>query len=340
MKSEKIRRAIGGIDDDLIEAAQQVPVVPKSSAFKKWGAAAAALVILIGAAFLLRGIFTKNELSAMSDPAAAQSSETGENLNTGASSGESSPIPASSQPQFDSENVVWATETLYAENEGLHEWNGKHYVTYRLSTALDNALESDVFAIRIRPHPDTDYVFEGRTLGDYYLEMGNEQDLPEKLQQLLKEGEDLKYGDKLWQEGNAEGIKWYKSLYDERVEFYGEELLSKYIVNGEFLSEQLEADIETALEADSATRAWERARDAWRQELCEAIRGVFPTELCSYEPYGIIAYFTKEDFAAFERPDDPDFAEWGYDLALAWGDDDEAVIAIDANLEAQYGSDE
>ena len=52
MKSEKIRRAISEIDDDLIEAADMIPEKSVSGSFRKWSAAAAVLVILIAAGFL------------------------------------------------------------------------------------------------------------------------------------------------------------------------------------------------------------------------------------------------------------------------------------------------
>ena len=67
--------------------------------------------------------------------------------------------------------------------------------------------------------------------------------LYDKLGQLLKQGDSLKYGEALYTTGTPDGEKWTKDFYEQRVDFYGEEFLAKYIVNGEFLRDAVEADI-------------------------------------------------------------------------------------------------
>lgn len=56
MKSERLRRAIGGIDADIIEAAENRPANYGGQAWIKWGAVAAAVVIVTAGAFTLPGL--------------------------------------------------------------------------------------------------------------------------------------------------------------------------------------------------------------------------------------------------------------------------------------------
>ena len=79
--------------------------------------------------------------------------------------------------------------------------------------------------------------------------------LYDKLGQLLKQGDSLKYGEALYTTGTPDGEKWTKEFYEQRVEFFGKDLLSKYIVDGEFLRKSVESDmngllIKTANELD------------------------------------------------------------------------------------------
>ncbi len=329
MKSEKIRRAISELDDDLIEAADMIPEKSVSGSFRKWSAAAAVLVILIAAGFLMRGILTKQVLPVEEKlPVSSDAAETTAEHSQMVSSTQS--VPG---------RVIHAENVLNGDSEGLTEWQGKNYVSFRLVSVLENAQENDVFAIRIHPYYDDNFIFEGRTLGEYYMEMCEERNLPEKLAQLLKEGDELRFGDKLWQEGNAEGIKWYREFYEQRVQWYGESFLAKYIADEMFYADLAEEDYEKALSADTATRAYERAKDAFRNNLCGKIQGVYPSELCEYAPYDIVAYFTEQEFAAFTGIGEPHFDEWSFDLALDSGDE-EGVIAADPEIDAQFGADE
>lgn len=72
----------------------------------------------------------------------------------------------------------------------------------------------------------------------------SEAQLYDKLGQLLKDGESLKYGEALYTTGTPDGEKWLKEFYELRIEFYGEEFLAKYIVDGEFLRDKVVSDIE------------------------------------------------------------------------------------------------
>ena len=48
MKHEALASAVTGIDDDLLQDAITVPPVPRRPAFGRWGAIAAALLLVFG----------------------------------------------------------------------------------------------------------------------------------------------------------------------------------------------------------------------------------------------------------------------------------------------------
>lgn len=143
-------------------------------------------------------------------------------------------------------NIVWVDRSQ-SHDEGFNVWNGKH-VQVSIPDALHNLPENSKLAIRveIRRYDDT-FVYNGKTLEEYSDQSQAASLLTEKLSQLLKEGESLKYGEALYQTGTPDGEKWAKEFYESRVEFYGEELLSKYIVDGEFREINATRDLEKAL---------------------------------------------------------------------------------------------
>ncbi|MGN0679050.1 MAG: hypothetical protein ACI4JS_05240 [Oscillospiraceae bacterium] len=143
-------------------------------------------------------------------------------------------------------NIVWVDRSQ-SHDEGFTVWNRKH-VQVSIPDALHNLPENSKLAIRveIRSYDDT-FVYNGKTLEEYSDQSQAASLLTEKLSQLLKEGESLKYGEALYQTGTPDGEKWAKEFYESRVEFYGEELLSKYIVDREFREINATRDLEKAL---------------------------------------------------------------------------------------------
>ena len=107
-----------------------------------------------------------------------------------------------------------------------------------------------------------DYTYKGKTLGEYSAAQYSEE--IDKLDQLLNSGDVLKYSEAVYTTGTPDGTKWGKELYDARVEFFGEELLSKYIVDGEFLKDQLSDDL-SALRTQSRA-AYREAEEAYDQD--------------------------------------------------------------------------
>ena len=127
----------------------------------------------------------------------------------------------------------------------IYLWWNRLSVSGPLKFAMDET-PGGTFAVLATYRPTTanitDFVYEGKTLAEWAIAADDEMLLPEKMAELLKMGDELKYGAALYETGTPEGIKWDRSWYEDRVAYFGD-LLDKYIVDGEFLREALEADI-------------------------------------------------------------------------------------------------
>lgn len=130
-----------------------------------------------------------------------------------------------------------------AADSAFENLNGKK-ITISLANALRNAPENSKIAIIAYPVTiDNTFVFNGKSIAEYQEEIERKKDLTNRLAELLNTGESLKYGETLYQNGSPEGEKWAQSLYEETIEIIGDDLLSKYIVDGIFLKADLETDI-------------------------------------------------------------------------------------------------
>ncbi len=156
----------------------------------------------------------------------------------------------------DLDMIIWEKQTVGGDIpdnaiESRYTWKDKK-VSKSLLQALKDAGGSDWFAICIGfAHAEyaADYVYDGKTVSEWEAQRKEYVDLAyEFLPQLLKEGDYLKLGEKIYTEGAPDGTKYVKSLYEERVAYYGMELLDKYILNGEFDEAQVEKDIEETVE--------------------------------------------------------------------------------------------
>lgn len=189
-----------------------------------------------------------------------------------------------------------------SEDAGYSVWNEKN-VSVNLCRKLDQASDDEVFVLQAIFRWDNSFVYQGKTLGEYELAMSDERILPEKLMMLMKCGDELKYGKALYTTGTPDGIRWAKEWYEETVAFYGQELLDKYLVNGNFLRDKLEQDIQTAKNADIAQKAYDKAAQAYLTQMAGTIKGA------SHEGNDRCLTFrlTKSEFAALTIENQSEF---------------------------------
>lgn len=167
-----------------------------------------------------------------------------------------------------------------------HEvWNGKS-IGYHLHKAIEQSEENERFFIYAGPVWNGEFVYQGKTLKEYEAEENAEGELKGKLGQLLKEGEVLQYGEAVYQTGTPDGERWAKELYDDTVAFYGKELLEKYIVNGVFLREKVEADYAACGQAQEACEA---ARRAYADQMLEGAKKQLDAQNIRYK-YPIVGW--------------------------------------------------
>lgn len=121
-------------------------------------------------------------------------------------------------------------------------WHGKN-ITFELYQALQNPEREPIpVKVCLNAVGIDDFVYQDRTLHEYTLDLVCNDDIS-KMEQLLEQGDIIKYGEDVYTTGTPDGTAWTQSYYDYRVEFYGDELLSEYIVDGEFLKERLQSDL-------------------------------------------------------------------------------------------------
>lgn len=234
----------------------------------------------------------------------------------------------------DDDRIVWGT--VGADNEGFTEWNGKE-ITFPLEKVLGELPEGSKAEVSVRFYynywADTTFLYQGKTLADYAAAAGYEQSLPEKLRMLLKVGDSLKYGEALYNGGTPDGERWIEELYQETVAFYGEELLEKYIVNGEFLADQVRADITVYESQNSASLAYSEACDAFAVQVFDALQSQLTAKNIAFEPAAeknrLILFVTKEELKAISADDRLD---WIFDVAYHETDQEDQ--------EGLYGYDE
>ncbi len=153
----------------------------------------------------------------------------------------------------------------------LTEWKGLS-VSMSLQQRLNDPTAKDtpiwVCALCRDQQTIDDFTYQGHTLQQLNNRRQQIRDLNEKLGQLLKEGDELCYGEALYLTGSPKGYKWAKSWYDERIAWYGEEFLSKYLGDRVFYKDRLQEDIAKA-------KADYRACDAEMEAFWDAFNEQF-----------------------------------------------------------------
>ncbi len=124
------------------------------------------------------------------------------------------------------------------------EWREGIEVSPELEGVLESAEDGDVIYMYAHydGNPSDDFVYRELTYLEWKNDLNEQMVLSNKLVSLLKDGEYLKHGEVLYREG-VNGERWSKELYEATREHYGEELLSRYIANGELLTNEINVQI-------------------------------------------------------------------------------------------------
>lgn len=175
-------------------------------------------------------------------------------------------------------------------------WHNKN-ISYNLYEALiDPDTEVIPIAVSLSDRGIDDFVFNGKTVKEYTNDTMGE-DIT-RLENLIYRGDLLKYGEELYVSGTPDGVKWTKEAYDGDVEYFGEELLSKYIVDGEFLKDQVQADLTELKNGYNA--ALDEAVEAFHQACIDETIGILEAKGIRSERIedtnDIVMYITAAEF--------------------------------------------
>lgn len=197
------------------------------------------LCLLIGLGVWRSGFFGRQ----MNTATEGNSSETvsGDNTNDHTQTG--TQVNSDEAPKID--GGVKDVEIVPVDN-GLMSWENKT-ISISLWNALEKADGDDslkIYPVALANEDDTNFTYNGKTLKEYRDAWDRKDSMLGRLGALLKVGDELKYGETLYIAGTPDGEKWAKELYEETVEMIGNDLLDKYIVNGEFLSDDVIKDSE------------------------------------------------------------------------------------------------
>lgn len=195
--------------------------------------------------------------------------------------------------------VIWGVANGESQDMGFSTWNGKTITMSLYDVLSDEKNKNSLIAIGVAFELDDKFVYNGKSIAEYNAEADNEHLYYNKLGELLKTGDSLKYGEALYKTGIPTGEKWAKQLYDETVERIGKDVLAKYIVDGEFLREKLESDMdEYDLEHRPCRVAYEVACEAYYQSAIDAAIEQLENQNINYERRNctaLVIYVTADE---------------------------------------------
>ena len=197
-------------------------------------------------------------------------------------------------------SVIWGNANDEPEDMGYIEWNGKNVSSSLYDVLSSERSNNSLIAIGVEFELDNKFVYNGKSIAEYAIEADNERLRYDKLGQLLKLGDSLKYGEALYKTGTPIGEKWTKELYEETVETIGKDLIEKYIVNGEFLKEKLESDIANYDGFEPCCIAYETACEAYYKIVIKAAVEQLDKQSIKYEKRNeteLILYTTADNFS-------------------------------------------
>ena len=193
--------------------------------------------------------------------------------------------------------IIWDTTDGSVDSMGYTRLNEKR-ITLSLNDVLrDQNNKNSLIAIGVDFELDKTFVYNSKSLTEYEADADAERLESDKLGILLKFGDELKYGEDLYKVGTPDGYKWAKELYESVVEQIGKDLLDKYIVNGEFLKEKLNTDIESQEQNTPCKTAYETACEAFYQHAIDhAIKHLEQQSINYARREGLIIFVTADEF--------------------------------------------
>lgn len=239
-------------------------------------------------------------------------------------------------PELDRSRVIWADSDADADDvisgyivnaaEGIFDsFNGKT-VTKMLSGALKEHGDESIFAVGVFYFPyctETEaenFIYNGKTLAEYEKDAMVKCFRSMDLSYIRNNAEYLKYGEEYYKTNTVtiNGTPWTKYEYDRAVSLVGEEFISKYFVDGEFLEDEFSRVRDTASEEYRAAEdAYVEAHNAWRTSLLEKETERFTSLGINCElrtdPELLVIFVTKDELSelAFDR----ESGHWVFGLA-------------------------
>lgn len=286
MKSERILKLMGEIDEKYVEEAEGTGRKRPRRVWMGLGVSAACVALVVAAALALPKLPGGTPM----DP--DEPSISGKNEPNGID-----------RPQEEDEHPTGGF-IPDVEDQNLLNFDDK-YVTPRLWLALDNADGGPVtVTVSVIGDINGDYVYNGMTIGEIRALFEEALELSDKLGQLLKEGEHLKYGEALCTTGAPDGTRYAREFYEERVAFYGE-LLDLYIVDGEFLAGEVEEAISDSLRDRQYETMYFKALSAWRTEYAGRLNAALADLgfACELSGETVTVTLTRAEFEALELKD-------------------------------------
>lgn len=202
------------------------------------------------------------------------------------------------------EYIAWLSDdtNLYDKDASKVGWNGLN-VSENLYSTLQDIEDDEYVAVIVRNDDDallSQFEFEGMKYEDYQRKYEELMVLMDKLEAIAKEGEYLKYGDLLYIDGAPDGTKWTEEYYNERLAFYGSELMDKYIKDGEFFDTDVAQDIAiTETDISSQLCVMGKAVEAYGTYNVEKIYEVFEASgyCVTSKNDNLYLFITKEEFS-------------------------------------------
>lgn len=159
--------------------------------------------------------------------------------------------------------LQFAEYIIDESDAGVLGWNGKSIESslYEKFCTISDDSSVVIFAKVVKYNEQ--FCYKGKTLSEYLTAAIYEDESYDKLCQLLLDGDYLKYGEALYLTGDMNGQKWSKDLYEQRIAYYGDDLLDKYISNGVFLRELIKDDLALLEHTSTSAQAMVLFREAY-----------------------------------------------------------------------------